>query len=82
MSLVDYAKYKPKKEVMKKEKSKNMTVKELIEKLQKLPPDIIISFCDDDDYYYGEVCWDLTQEEYEIGYSDQPYIFLTKMEEP
>lgn len=56
-----------------------MTVKELIEKLQKLPPDAFISFRDYNDCYNGEVCWDITQEEYEEGYTDQPYIYLTRV---
>lgn len=60
---------------------KDMTVEELIEKLQKLPPDRIISFCDYNDYYHAEVCWDLTPEEYEMGYTDNPYIYLTKIVE-
>lgn len=60
-----------------------MTVNELIKKLQKLPPDSIISFCDYNNYYQAEVCWDITQEEYKMGvYTDNPYIFLTKIRKP
>ena len=55
-----------------------MTVKELITELEKLPPDIKITF---EDYYHrysAEICWDITMKEYEEGYSDEPYFWLTK----
>lgn len=54
------------------------TVKDLIEELQKLPQDIGISFCDYDGVFEPEVVWDITKEEYEEGYTDEPYIYLTR----
>lgn len=55
-----------------------MKVKELIKELEKLPPDIEITFEDYNHRYSVEICWDITMEEYEEGYSDEPYIWLTK----
>jgi hypothetical protein len=55
-----------------------MKVKELIKELEKLPPDIEITFEDYDHSYSAEVRWDITREEYEEGYSDEPYIWLTQ----
>ena len=55
-----------------------MKVKELIKELKKLPPDIEITFEDYNHRYSAEICWDITMEEYEEGYSDEPYIWLTK----
>ena len=54
------------------------TVKDLIEELQKLPQNIGISFCDYDGDFDAEVKWDITKEEYEEGYEDEPYIYLTR----
>ena len=54
-----------------------MKVKELIKELEKLPPDIEITFEDYNHRYSAEVRWDITMEEYEEGYSDEPYIWLT-----
>ena len=54
------------------------TVKDLIEELQKLPSDAYISFCDYDGDFEAEIRLDITQEEYEDGYEDQPYIYLTR----
>ena len=53
-------------------------VKDLIEELQKLPPDAYISFCDYDGDFDAKICWDITQDEYEQGYDDQPYIYLSR----
>lgn len=55
-----------------------MKVKELIKELEKLPPDIEITFEDYDRSYSAEVRWDITMEEYVEGYSDEPYIWLTQ----
>lgn len=55
-----------------------MKVKELIKELEKLPPDIEITFEDYNHSYSAEVRWDITMEEYEEGYSDEPYIWLTQ----
>lgn len=55
-----------------------MKVKDLIQKLSKLPQDEEIYFCSYDNYYDAEVNWDITKEEYEKGYKDSPYIYLTK----
>ena len=55
-----------------------MKVKELIKELEKLPPDIEITFEDYDHTYLAEIRWDITMEEYEEGYGDEPYIWLTK----
>ena len=55
-----------------------MKVKELIKELEKLPPDIEITFEDYGHRYSAEVRWDITMEEYEEGYSDEPYIWLTQ----
>lgn len=55
-----------------------MTVKELIIELEKLPPNIEITIDDFSYRYSAEVCWDITMEEYEEGYGDKPYIWLTK----
>ena len=55
-----------------------MKVKELIEKLQELPQDEEIDFMDFDYSFNAEVCWDITKEEYEKGYTDSPYIYLTR----
>ena len=55
-----------------------MTVKELIEELENLPQDIDINFESYDSSFTAVVCWDITMEEYEEGYSDEPYIWLTQ----
>ena len=55
-----------------------MKVKELIKELKKLPPDIEITFEDYNHCYSAEICWDITMEEYEDGYCDEPYIWLTE----
>jgi hypothetical protein len=60
------------------EENRIETVKDLIEKLQKLPSDACISFCDYDGDFEAEIRWDITQEEYKDGYEDQPYIYLTR----
>jgi len=53
-------------------------VKDLIKGLQKLPPDAYISFRDYDGDFNAEICWDITKEEYEDGYEDEPYIYLIR----
>lgn len=53
-----------------------MKVKELIKELEKLPTNIEIIFDGYDCHYSEEVCWDITMEEYEDGYCDEPYIWL------
>lgn len=58
-----------------------MTVKDLIQELSKLPQEEEIYFCSYDSYYDAEVKWDITDEEYEEGYTDAPYIYLTKTKE-
>ena len=58
-----------------------MKVKELIEELSKLPQEEEIEFHSYDDYYDAEVMWDITKEEYEEGYTDTPYIYLTRRNE-
>ena len=55
-----------------------MKVKELIKELEKLPPDIEITFEDYGHRYSAEIRWDITMEEYEEGYGDEPYIWLTQ----
>lgn len=55
-----------------------MTVKELITELEKLPPNIEITVDDYNYRYSAEVRWDITMDEYKEGYSDEPYIWLTK----
>lgn len=54
-----------------------MKVKELIKKLQELPEEININFCSYEKSFDAEVVWDITKEEYEEGYEDEPYIYLT-----
>ncbi len=58
-----------------------MNVKDLIQELSKLPQDEEINFCSYDNYYDAKVKWEITKEEYEEGYTDEPYIFLTKTKE-
>lgn len=58
-----------------------MLVRELIEKLKELPQDCDISFCSYTGEYDAEVRWDITKEEREAGYTDEPYIHLTKIME-
>lgn len=53
-----------------------MKVKDLIGQLRKLPQDEQIYFCSYDKTYSAEVKWDITQEEYEEGCSDEPYIYI------
>lgn len=56
-----------------------MKVKNLIQELSKLPQEAEIDFCSYDNHYDAEVKWDITEEEYEEGYTDTPYIYLTKI---
>ena len=56
-----------------------MKVKDLIHELSKLPQEEEIDFCSYDNHYDAEVKWDITKEEYEKGYTDAPYIYLTKI---
>lgn len=55
-----------------------MKVKDLIQELSKLPQEEEIYFCSYDNNYDAEVKWDITKEEYEEGYTDAPYIYLTR----
>lgn len=55
-----------------------MKVKDLIQELSKLPQDEEIGFCSYDNNYDAEVKWDITKEEYEEGYTNTPYIYLTR----
>lgn len=55
-----------------------MKVKTLINKLKKLPPECEIEFMDYNNSYKAEVKWDITMEEYNEGYEDTPYIWLTE----
>lgn len=56
-----------------------MKIKDLIQELSKLPQDEEIDFCSYDNHYDAEVKWDITKEEYEEGYTDTPYIYLTEI---
>lgn len=56
-----------------------MKVKDLVQELNKLPQEEEIDFCSYDNRYDAEVKWDITKEEYEEGYEDKPYIYLTKI---
>ena len=56
-----------------------MKVKKLIQELSKLPQEEEIEFRSYDKFYDAEVKWDITKEEYEEGYTDAPYIYLTEI---
>ena len=56
-----------------------MKVKELIEELQKLPPECDIIFESYYESFDAKVCWDITMDKYAEGYKDEPYIFLTQI---
>ena len=58
-----------------------MTVGEFIKELSKLPKELNIIVSDYDNQYEltpDSIRWDITLEEYKEGYTDQPYIWLTK----
>lgn len=54
-----------------------MTVQQLIDELSKLPPDINICFESYTEFFDAEVRWDITMEDHNKGYIDEPYIYLT-----
>ncbi len=59
----------------------NVTVGEFIKELSKLPKELNIIVSDYDNQYEltpDSIRWDITLEEYKEGYTDQPYIWLTK----
>lgn len=55
-----------------------MTVGKLIKELEKLPKELEIYICDYNYRYNAEVCWDIDEEDYKEGATDEPYIYLTK----
>ena len=58
-----------------------MTVGEFIRELSKLPKELNITVCDYDNTYEltpDNICWDITPEQYEEGYTDEPYIWLAE----